>query len=293
MPQQTRWSPYPGPNYGQAPPMGQPIIPAAPPHVSMWTYGPSPGPQQPYPGPPVGPPTGIPGQTMGFDEDKPFEDPEVRRGFIRRTYSILLLQLVIMFGWVAVCSFVIEVKVWIRCHPFILFIFLGMYLVVIVVMCCFSYMMMYPPYNYGMISLVTIALTGSTGCISSVYAEKAVAIAIGATIVVVAVLTALAFLCKYDFTGLMGVMTVLLLLLMIFGMFTIFLVKYIPQMQLIYSCLGTVIFSVFLVMDTQSLMSGKRYSLRPDMHVFAATLLFVDVVVLFLNILNIVGSQVD
>lgn len=44
-------------------------------------------------------------------------------------------------------------------------------------------------------------------------------------------------------------------------------------------------------MDTQMLMSGKRYTLDTDMYIFGAINIFVDIVLLFLYMLDIIGDS--
>ena len=56
-----------------------------------------------------------------------------------------------------------------------------------------------------------------------------------------------------------------------------------------YATLGAVIFSAYLVADVQTIMGGKTYRIGPDEHVFAAVVVFLDVMNLFLMVLNLVG----
>ena len=38
----------------------------------------------------------------------------------------------------------------------------------------------------------------------------------------------------------------------------------------VYSALMAILFSFFLIYDTQQLMGGKKYSISPEEHIFAA-----------------------
>ena len=54
---------------------------------------------------------------------------------------------------------------------------------------------------------------------------------------------------------------------------------------------GAVVFSLYLVYDTQLLMGGKhKYSISPEEYVFAALSIYLDVINIFLYILMIVGG---
>ena len=52
---------------------------------------------------------------------------------------------------------------------------------------------------------------------------------------------------------------------------------------------GAVVFSAYLCYDIQLLMGGRTYALRPDEHVLGAVVIFLDILNLFLMILQLVG----
>ena len=55
--------------------------------------------------------------------------------------------------------------------------------------------------------------------------------------------------------------------------------------------MGAVIFSLYIVYDTQLMMGGShKYSLSPEEYVFAALNIYLDVINLFMYILMIVGA---
>ena len=57
-----------------------------------------------------------------------------------------------------------------------------------------------------------------------------------------------------------------------------------------YGCIGALIFSLYIVYDTQLMMGGKhKYSLSPEEYIFAALNIYLDVINLFRYILLIVG----
>ena len=62
-------------------------------------------------------------------------------------------------------------------------------------------------------------------------------------------------------------------------------------MSLVYASLGALLFSVYLVVDTQMMMGGKhKYTISPEEYIFAALNLYLDVINLFLYILQIVAA---
>ena len=48
-----------------------------------------------------------------------------------------------------------------------------------------------------------------------------------------------------------------------------------------------ILFSGFLIYDTQQIMGGKKYEISPEDHVYASIQLYIDVVYIFLAILNL------
>ena len=61
-----------------------------------------------------------------------------------------------------------------------------------------------------------------------------------------------------------------------------------------YGCAGALIFSLYIVYDTQLMMGGKhKYALDPEEYIFAALNIYLDVVNLFMYILMIIGGSSD
>ena len=46
------------------------------------------------------------------------------------------------------------------------------------------------------------------------------------------------------------------------------------------------LFSMFLIYDTQQILGGKKYQISPEEHVYASIQLYIDVVYIFLSILQ-------
>lgn len=92
---------------------------------------------------------------------------------------------------------------------------------------------------------------------------------------------------KTDLTGLGPYLMVICLVLFVFGIVCIFWRD--PLVQLIYSCLSALLFSVYLVFDTQLVLGKGQYSYTLDDAYLAAIQLYIDIMELFLNILRILS----
>ena len=55
--------------------------------------------------------------------------------------------------------------------------------------------------------------------------------------------------------------------------------------------MGAVIFSLYIIYDTQIMLGGNhKYSLSPEEYIFAALNLYLDIINLFLYLLSIFGG---
>merc|ERR1712141_530435 len=126
------------------------------------------------------------------------------------------------------------------------------------------------------------------------FKAEAVLIAVGITAGVTLGLTLFAFQTKIDFTACGGMLCALLMVLMIAG-FCFSLAgagAFGPNFRYVmigYGSAGALVFSLYIVYDTQLMMGGKhKYSLDPEEYIFAALNIYLDVVNLFMYILMIV-----
>jgi len=228
-----------------------------------------------------------------------FENPEDRKRFIAKVYVILTIQLLFMFGVVSAFSFVPVVSDWVKHNEYTWSIFaisITLYICGSIAMCCCTEALMHSPQNYIICGMVAIGLSGMTAFMAAQYAPRVVVISIGATLVAFLLLTALACCVPYDFTPWTMGAIVCMFVIFIFAIVAGFLVPndQVKTLNLVLGCVITCLLCVWIIIDTQSLMSGKKYNLSPDMHVFAATMLFIDVALLFQYIMCILqGGGVD
>ncbi|XP_077497204.1 protein lifeguard 2-like isoform X2 [Amblyomma americanum] len=114
--------------------------------------------------------------------------------------------------------------------------------------------------------------------------------AAGITAGVFMMLTMFAMQTAIDFTACTGISFVLLILLIVFGI----VVAIFPSKALfmVYSCAGAGLFSLFIVMDTQLITGGsnRRYAISAEDYIFGALTLYLDIINLFLSVLNIMNS---
>lgn len=94
---------------------------------------------------------------------------------------------------------------------------------------------------------------------------------------------------KIDFTATMGILLVFALALLALSILCIFY----PSEALTWILLigGVVMLSIYFVIDIQLMMGGAhKFSLAPEDYILAATLLYVDIIYLFIYILMILNK---
>lgn len=89
-----------------------------------------------------------------------------------------------------------------------------------------------------------------------------------------------------------GVLFVAVIILMLFGIIAIFFPG--KTITIVYASAGALLFSIYLIYDTQLMMGGEhKYSISPEEYIFAALNLYLDIINIFMYILTIIGATRD
>jgi hypothetical protein len=306
-PNQQPYYGQPQPGYPQQPGF-YPPQPGYPPQGGYPPQQPGYPPQQPgYPPQPVYPPQpGYPPQdnygpsapSAYADPEDPeakgfeFNDESIRKAFIRKVYSILTVQLAVTLGFISLFQFHQGTRQWVQQNMWMFFVALGVLIVTLISMACCTNVRRKAPMNFIFLGLFTLAQSFVLGMTTAAYRIDEVFLAVGITAAVCLALTLFAFQTKWDFTVMGGGLFVAVIILMLFGILTIFIKGKI--MTLIYASAGALIFSLYLIYDTQLMMGGKhKYSISPEEYIFAALNLYLDIVNMFIYILTIIGVLRD
>ncbi|OXB71906.1 UNVERIFIED_CONTAM: hypothetical protein H355_005521 [Colinus virginianus] len=146
------------------------------------------------------------------------------------------------------------------------------------------------PLNYALLLLFTCCESVLLASVTCYYNEYTVFIALVATVMLTVGLSVFAFQVKYDFTSWVGVLFLLTLNLLLFGFFCLLLPKW---AQVLYASLALLLFSVYLVVDTQLIVGRGKLRLSEDDYIVAALMLYVDIITIFLQLLRIVAAATD
>ena len=154
-----------------------------------------------------------------------FGDKAIRRNFIRRVYGILMVQLAVTAGIVAIFTFHEGTRLYVRNNRWLLYASWACSLVALIVLACCGEVRRKTPHNFIFLGLFTAFEGVVLGCMAAKFQADAVLIAVGITAGVTLGLTLFAFQTKIDFTACGGVFLALLLILFIAGIAMIFIPK--------------------------------------------------------------------
>lgn len=109
------------------------------------------------------------------------------------------------------------------------------------------------------------------------------------TAAIVVALTIYAFTTEKDFTLCGGLLFMALIGLIVASILSIFFKNKIFEI-LIMGC-GAILFGIYLIYDTQLIMGNRSQSLSIDDYILASMMLYIDIVQLFIYILQILGES--
>eukprot|EP01016_Furgasonia_blochmanni_P048838 TRINITY_DN7341_c0_g2_i2.p1 TRINITY_DN7341_c0_g2~~TRINITY_DN7341_c0_g2_i2.p1 ORF type:complete len:260 (-),score=74.20 TRINITY_DN7341_c0_g2_i2:152-847(-) len=222
-------------------------------------------------------------------KDMTFGDREVRLGFIRKVYTILSLMLSITFLFVYFTYASVKFQVFLKANP-------GIFIAAAVInIICFYMVMCYTPcaravpINYILLTIITISQSYIVAYVCARYTLETVLIAAGLTAAITVALTIYACTTKTDFTYCGGLLFMFGCVLLVGGLFA-FIFKS-ATARIVICCLCVILYGLYLIYDTQLVVGGGRVELSVDDYVVGALILYVDIIQLFLKILEILGKK--
>ena len=144
------------------------------------------------------------------------------------------------------------------------------------------------PQNYTLLFLFTITESYLVTCTTSFYDPQTILIAAILTASITIALTIYACTTKTDFTICGGLFFVLGMVLFVGCLLSLFFRNRI--FQIIICCFSVVLYSLYLIYDTQLILGNKENKLQIDDYIFAAMSLYIDIIQIFLAILQLIGE---
>ena len=246
-------------------------------------------------------------QTQGYQQQPIYQAPQdmpaykdeevsemdlnysVRKGFIVKTYGILLSQLAITCAFICL-SFIPAVKEIVKdnIHSPLIFSFLIVFvivtIIVIIVFSCCRQTARTVPINYILLFSFTLCMSFYcllfTSFFPAEYVISAVLLTFGATVG----LTIYAAKTDTDFTFCDAFLFALLLII-IFSVILFFWVGYV----VFYLIFGILVYSLYIIYDTQLILGNKTFEYNVDDYCLAALNLYIDIIYMFIKIIQLLG----
>mmetsp|Transcript_7256 Transcript_7256/g.10721 ORF Transcript_7256/g.10721 Transcript_7256/m.10721 type:complete len:257 (-) Transcript_7256:21-791(-) len=213
---------------------------------------------------------------------------QYRNNFIGKVYSILALQLTITS---VVCGLVVTIEelkhAILKSYP-IMYSALGVSLVVLVTLVCVPAAAKKFPTNYTLLGIFTVLEAYVLGYLCASSNSKLVLVAFLMTLGVSISLSIYAFKTKKDFNTKQAMLCALATALVVCGVFLVVFGEL--WARLLYCFLGVLVFSMFIVYDTQLIAGGRHSQLTYEDYIVGALVLYIDVVGLFVYLLSLVGT---
>uniref|UniRef100_A0A8C6KTW5 Protein lifeguard 1-like n=1 Tax=Nothobranchius furzeri TaxID=105023 RepID=A0A8C6KTW5_NOTFU len=262
-------------------------------------------------------PTQTPFVFESASDDGGFSDAVIRKGFVRKVYLTLMIQLLFTVG--IICAFLYwnTLRSWVLRTSWFSYTMMSVVLVLAIFMSCCGSVRRRVPLNFIALGLFTLAEGLMLGSVAAYFDAEVVLWAVGATAFVSFSMSLFAMQSKWDFTLGAGFLWALCWSLISFALLCaiirsqcfgqssqwVFTETDLPFMHktnkedlklsscylkihpihvssaitskeeidflyIFYSFLGTVLFSLYLLFDTQLILGGK-YEISPEEYVFA------------------------
>mmetsp|Transcript_2743 Transcript_2743/g.6224 ORF Transcript_2743/g.6224 Transcript_2743/m.6224 type:complete len:246 (+) Transcript_2743:72-809(+) len=223
-----------------------------------------------------------------------FADKEIRRGFVQKVYGLLCCQLILTTIIAAPLAIHPEnVNKLMGAAPWLMWATLAIFIGIQCLIMCAPHHLRTFPQNYAILFVFTACEGLFVGIISAQYKLESVALAAGLTAALCFGLTLFALQTKYDVTGMGPYLMCGLMALFLLGFIMMFLPGS-PFLQKLYAVGGALLFSFYLVYDTQLIVGGKHKRANQfsiDDYILAALAIYVDVIQIFLMVLQMMGER--
>ena len=211
----------------------------------------------------------------------------IRKGFIVKVYGLLLIQLSLTFGFIVLS---IEIK----SLTFFLLDHFGLYIIIsiipfiiLIAIVIKPQIMRKVPINYILLFIFSFSIGYSNALFVLQFKKVNIYLSMLLTLIVVLSLTIYAYKTKEDFTLMGGIFFVFLILICFASIINIFLgIKILDLMIDIFSVF---LFSLYIIYDTQLILGNKSLSISEDDYILAVINLYLDIINLFIHILQLVS----
>lgn len=241
-----------------------------------------------------------------------FAEKKVRSAFVRKVFFLVATMLAFTVGVAAIFLFVDPVNEYIAgkkvCSTnirtgeetcgrlaaegqWVFYTSWALTLVMLIALMCSTTLRRKHPWNYIAMFTFTFVMSVQVGCICAWWDLSVVLQAVAVTSAAVLGLTLAAIFIPWDITKRGNVLAMAGMVVFFIALVTFFVgFFYVNKWwYLAISVVFALLFSAYLVYDIQMILGNKKYAVSPDEYIFAATQLYMDIIMLFLQFLQILG----
>ncbi|KAL3984836.1 Inhibitor of apoptosis-promoting Bax1 family protein [Acanthocheilonema viteae] len=212
-----------------------------------------------------------------------FNSASVRAAFVRKVFILVGIMLTVVTLMTAIPFVHQETMTFVRSTPSLYF---GSYVIFMVIyftlMCCEGVRRSFPG-NLIALSILTLAIGYMTMIFCSYHRITSVLLCLTITVVCSAGIIIFSSQTKYDLTSMYGILFIVSLVLLVFSIVAVIAVFafHVRWLYTVYAGLSALFFMVYLAVDVQTIMGGRKYEISPEDYIFAAIQVFVDIVYIF------------
>ncbi|EAR86393.1 inhibitor of apoptosis-promoting Bax1 protein (macronuclear) [Tetrahymena thermophila SB210] len=232
-----------------------------------------------------------------FSTKSLINSPSFRIQFIRKVYSILLTQLLLTALVCYAGMYNPTFGAYLITSPATLVLSIIVSLSILLAMFCNKNVSRIVPANYILLGLFTVceSYIVSFFCALISWTESGqpdyegrnlVLLAAFFTIGITISLTVYAFTTKQDFSFCGGLLFVMLSSFILSSILLVFYNNYV--LEIVACSITAIIYGIYIVYDTQIVVGGKYFELSIDDYILGALMLYIDIIRLFLRILEII-----
>ena len=217
-------------------------------------------------------------------------DQLIRKGFIYKVYSLLLIQLGITFGFVVLANEIKSIMIFILSHYFIYILMILVPFIILIYFTSKPEKARQVPINYILLFIFCLAEAYTLARFTIYFQRSSIYFSMLLTLIAVLTLTIYAFKTEKDFSMKGGTLFVVLVTLIIGELINIFFFR-LKILYVIFNIISLGLFSVYIIHDTQLIIGNKSYKLSEDDYILGVINLYLDIIIIFLDILSFSGES--
>ena len=217
-------------------------------------------------------------------------DQLIRKGFIYKVYSLLLIQLGITFGFVVLANEIKSIAIFILSHYYIYILMIIVPFIILIYFAVKPEKARQVPINYILLFIFCLSEAYTLVRFTIYFQRRSIYFSMLLTLIAVLALTIYAYKTEKDFSMIGGTLFVILVTLIIGEIINILFFR-LKILYVIFNLISLGLFSLYLIHDTQLIIGNKTMKLSEDDYILAVINLYLDIIILFIDILSLFGGR--